>query len=369
MAVTRLTSARQQERRVAYLMLLPATLLLILFTLLPFISAIRLSFTDQPLVPQLQADGTQRPADFVGTENYQRLLRLEFITLQPEIDSATGQPARDETGALVYPRARTILRGNEQYDGLSELNQFDLFGTRYLVAAGDPTFWRSLTNIFTFVLITVPVQTAIALGLALLVNQKLKAANFFRTVYFAPVVTSMAIVSVIWFFLYNPQEGLINNFLSIFQLGPFQWLDHPASSMVSIIIMSIWQGAGFQMIIFLAGLQDIPEELYEASALDGANIVQQFLFVTLPGLRNTTLFVAISTTILAFKLFVQVDVMTFGRGGPEDSTITPILHLVNEGFRGSQQVGYASAIAVVFLLIVFAISVAQRRILSGGQTA
>lgn len=356
-------SASAAERRVAYLMLLPAGLLLIFFTLLPFLSAIRLSFTNQPLVPQLQPDGTQRPADFVGLANYARLLRVEFIPLQPEV-GADGQPQRDETGALVYPRARSILRGDERYEGLAELAQIDLFGARTLIAAGDPSFWHALRNVFTFVLLVVPLQTGLALALAILVNQKIRFSNFFRTVYFAPVVTSMAIVSVIWFFLYNPNEGLINNFLGIFSAGPFDWLDHPASAMLSIIIMSIWQGVGFQMIIFLAGLQEIPESLYEASALDGANAWQQFLYVTLPGLRNTTLFVAISTTILAFKLFVQVDVMTFGRGGPDDATLTPILHLVNQGFRGSQQVGYASAIAVVFLLIVFAISFIQRRILT-----
>ncbi|MCC6613847.1 MAG: sugar ABC transporter permease [Anaerolineae bacterium] len=347
----------------AYLFLLPAALLLIVFSLIPFLSALRLSFTNQPLVPQLLPDGTQRSADFIGFDNYSDLLRVQLVTLEPELGD-DGQPQRDDNGDLVYPRARTILRGSDQYEGMSELTQFDLFGTRYLVAASDPTWWRSLFNVFTFVIIVVPVQTSFALALAMLVNQKIRASNFFRTVYFAPVVTSMAIVSVIWFFLYNPDQGFINNFLSIFRIGPFQWLDHPASAMLSIILMSIWQGVGFQMIIFLAGLQEIPENLYEASALDGANAVQQFRFVTLPSLRNTTIFVAISTTILAFKLFVQVDVMTFGRGGPEDATITPILHLVNEGFRGSQRVGYASAIAVVFLLLVLAISLVQRRVLT-----
>jgi multiple sugar transport system permease protein len=172
---------------------------------------------------------------------------------------------------------------------------------------------------------------------------------------------------VLWFFLYNPSDGLINNFLKVFNIGPFQWLEHPASALIAIIIMSIWQGVGFQMVIYLAGLQEISEDLYEAASIDGANRIQQFRFVTLPSLRNTTLFVAISTTILAFKLFVQVDVMTFGRGGPENATITPILHMVNEGFRSAQRVGYAAAIAVVFVLIVLAISLIQRRVLSYGD--
>jgi multiple sugar transport system permease protein len=364
-----ISTAKRRERITAYAMLSPVILLLGLFLIAPFFYAFYLSFTNQPLVPQLRPDGTQRPADFVGIENYSRLLRVELLTLAPEL-GADGQPVLDENGAVVYQRPRTILRNDPRYEGLSELLQFNIGGTQYLVAAGDPTFMRSLVNIGFFVLVVVPLQTAFALGLALLVNQKLAGTNIYRTVYFSPVVTSMAIVSVIWFFLYNPSEGLINNFLRVFNLGPYDWLEHPASAMMAIILMSIWQGVGFQMIIFLAGLQEIPDSLYEASGLDGANRWQQFWYVTLPSLRNTMLFVAISTTILAFKLFVQVDVMTFGRGGPEDSTITPILHLVNEGFRGSQRVGYASAISVVFVLIVLAISLIQRNVLSGeGENA
>jgi len=128
------------------------------------------------------------------------------------------------------------------------------------------------------------------------------------------------------------------------------------------MLLSIWQGVGFQMVIYLAGLQEIPEQLYEAGSLDGANIWQKFRYITLPGLRNTSIFVLVSTTILAFKLFTQVEVMTFGRGGPGNSTITTVLHLVNQGFR-QQRVGYASAIAVVFVVMVTIIALVQRRLL------
>jgi multiple sugar transport system permease protein len=362
-------SEKTAERFTAYSMFAPAAVLLAIFLIVPFVRAFSLSLTNQPLVPRLVqvTDETtgetrleQEAAQPVGLENYIRLLGLQVFTLPPLLDEQTGEPLRDEQGNIAYESARTYLRPAR----LQELAQVNLFGTQYLIGASDAAFYRSLGNIFTFVLLVVPLQTGFALGLAMLVNQKLAGTNIYRTIYFSPVVTTMAVVSVLWFFLYNPSAGLINSFLNVFGIGPFAWLDHPASAMFSILLLSIWQGVGFQMVIYLAGLQEIPEELYEAAALDGANGWQRFRYITLPGLRNTTLFVAISTTILAFKLFVQVDVMTFGQGGPELSTITPILHMVNEGFREAQNVGYASAIAVVFVLIVLGISLVQRRVLS-----
>lgn len=346
---------RERNQNVAYLMMLPASFLLLLFLIIPFFMAFYLSMTDQRLI-------SPNAPQFVGLQNYQRLLRLEFITLQPVIDEETGQPAIDEDGNVEYPRARTILREDERYEDLRELTTLNLFGQRILVAAGDPVFIRAFLNNVYFVVIVVPLQTAFALGLAMLVNQKLKGVNFFRTVYFSPVVTTMAVVSVLWFFLYNPSEGLINAVLGLFGIGPYQWLEHPASAMPAIMLLSIWQGVGFQMVIYLAGLQDIPDSLYEASAIDGASRWQQFRYITLPGLSNTTVFILISTTILAFKLFTQVEVMTRGTGGPEDSTATMMFHLVAQGFK-EQRVGYASAIAVVFVLLVLIIAFFQRRVL------
>lgn len=351
---------RRGENIVGFLMLSPASLLLIIFLVIPFFYAGYLSFTDQPLVPRLvrtvdeetgEVSFEQEPPDFIGFENYSNLLKLELFTLESEIN---------EDGVEEYPRPRTLLRPKD----LQELYQFDFGGTRYLLGAGDADFYRSLFNIFYFVIVVVPIQTGLALGLAMLVNQKLPGNEVFRTIYFSPVVTSMAIVSVLWFFLYNPQDGLINSALGVVGLGPYGWLEDPQEAFPAIFIMSIWQGVGFQMVIYLAGLQQIPDSLYEASSIDGANRLQQFRHITVPSLRNTTLFVMISTTILAFKLFVQVDVMTFGRGGPDNATITPVLHMVNSGFRGSQRVGYASAIAVVFVLLVLVISLLQRRILT-----
>jgi multiple sugar transport system permease protein len=184
--------------------------------------------------------------------------------------------------------------------------------------------------------------------------------NVFRTIYFSPVVTTMVVVSTIWFFLYNPGEGLINAFIqtiSFGRLGPYSWLQDTKLVFPAIMLMSIWQGVGFQMVIYLAGLQEIPTSMYEAAQVDGANKIQQFFNVTLPQLRNTTIFVVLATTILAFKLFTQVEVMT--KGGPQNASMTTIVHAVHQGW-GNLKVGYASAITVVFFLIVLGVSLLQR---------
>jgi multiple sugar transport system permease protein len=230
----------------------------------------------------------------------------------------------------------------------------------------DSTFHRGLLNNFLFAAIVVPVQTSLALLLAILVNQKIRLSNFFRTIYFVPVVVPMVVVAVIWTFLYNPGEGTINAFIqALTGLGPFDWLGNTNLAFPAIMVLSIWQGVGFQMVIYLAGLQEIPEEVYEASAIDGATKIQEFFYVTVPMLRNTHIFVITATTILAFRLFVQVDVMT--NGGPQNATMTTMLHVVNQGFR-ELRVGYASAITVVFFLIVLAVSMLQRVFLREERT-
>src|SRR5207249_2829107 len=161
---------------------------------------------------------------------------------------------------------------------------------------------------------------------------------------------------VVWTFLYDPDKGLINEFIksiSFGHFGPYQWLNDVHLALPAIMIMSIWQGVGFQMVIYLAGLQDIPESLYEAAQIDGAGRWSQFISITIPQLRNTSTFVIIATTIMAFKLFSQVQIMT--QGGPENATITTVYYVVHQGFS-NLRVGYASAIAVIFFLIVLVIS-------------
>ena len=290
----RIPTYRRKESALAWLFSTPAIIFLLLFLIIPFIWAIWMSFTNMRLIPN-----PNLPTEFVGLRNYIRLF-------------------------------------------------------------SDGVFVKAILNNFYFVVVVVPLQTAFALGLAMLINQELKGMNIYRTIYFSPVVTSMTVVSIVWTLLYNPGEGLINAFLqaiSFGKLGPYNWLTNTKLVFPAIMLMSIWQGVGFQMVIFLAGLQEIPTSLYEAAQVDGASGWQQFVNITLPQLRNTTIFVVISTTILAFKLFDQVKVMT--NGGPQNASMTTMLYAIETGW-GRLKVGYASAITVVFFIIVLIISIVQR---------
>lgn len=225
-------------------------------------------------------------------------------------------------------------------------------------------FYLGLKNNLVFAVIVVPLQTALALALALLLNRPLKAMAFFRTFFFMPVVFPMALVAVVWKVIYSRGElGMLNSFLdfvSFGALGPYDWLGNPKTALLAIIIMSIWQGAGLQMVIILAGLQSISNDLYEAAILDRAGRWQQFLHVTFPGLRNTLIFVVMVTTILSFRLFDQVYIMT--QGGPQGSTSTIMYQAVTSAFDANN-VGRASAITVLFFIIVLSIALVQRRVL------
>lgn len=334
-----------------------AFLLLLVFLIGPFFAGIWFSFTDQRLI-------SANPTEFVGLRNYTRLLRLGLLPLDPLVDEATGQFQRDEAGRLEFPRSRAFTRDEEkypQYAGLTEWFYLDQGDKRYVVLAGDPDFMRSLVNNFFFALVVIPVQTGMGLLLALLVNQGLRGQTFFRTMYFAPVVTSMVVVSIVWRFLYDVNHGLVNEMVRALTFGlvqPINWLGEPGVAMWAIIIMSVWQGAGMQMMLFVAGLQQIPEELYEAASIDGANGWQKFAFITIPGLRNVLVFIFLTITIAAFQLFDQVLVMT--NGGPDGATSTVVFHMFKNGFR-EQDIAYASTIAVVFFLIIVLVNVIQRR--------
>ena len=231
----------------------------------------------------------------------------------------------------------------------------------YTQVLGDPLFWKGFWNNVWFVLLVVPLQTVFALWLAILVNQSIPGRTIFRTIFFMPVVTVMAAAAVIWTLLYNP-EGLVNAVMETVTFGAFapDWLNSTTWALPAIVVVSLWQGVGFQMIILLAALQDVPGVLYEASQVDGASRWQQFVNVTLPGIRNGLIFVVTVTTILAFRLFDQVWIMPQTAGGPLDATRTMMLHMVDIGFS-SQLIGRASAVAVVFFVIVLVLTLLQRR--------
>jgi multiple sugar transport system permease protein len=214
----------------------------------------------------------------------------------------------------------------------------------------SPEFWQALKNTFVFALVGGPLTVAASLAAALLVNAK--AARFrglFRTIYFIPFVTTLVAVSVVWRYLYHPQYGLIDYGLAKVGIRGPDWLGDPHWALAAIILMSAWKNFGYNMLIFIAGLQSIPEELYEAAQLDGAGPLLRFRHVTLPMLGPTLLFVAVITMIGYFQLFAEPYVMT--QGGPLGSTTSMVLLMYQEGFRW-WRMGYAAALAFVLFVVM-----------------
>lgn len=261
---------------------------------------------------------------------------------------------------LILPVVLAFVYSFMNYNMLNADTKTFTGFSNYVRLFKDEGFYLALKNTLYFVVLVVPLQSAVALGLAILVNKKVKVASIGRVFFFSPVVTSMVVVAILWTFLYNMNNGLINHALGLIGIPKQPFLLSKNQAMNSIIFMSIWQAAGFQMMIFLAGLQDVSQELYEAADIDGANRWQKFWNVTLPSINHVTGFVLIITTIQAFRLFIQPFVMT--NGGPSDSTKTLVFSLYEQGFQ-FRDVGYSSAIAVVFFLVVLIVSIVLKRIL------
>jgi len=239
--------------------------------------------------------------------------------------------------------------GNTRFVGLA--NYRDLLTT--------PLFWTALRNTLYFVLVGGPLSVAVSLAAALLVNARtVRLKPFFRAAFFAPWVTTLVAVALLWRYIYHPQYGLLNAAIGVFGLGPVDWLGDPAWAMPSIILLSVWKNFGYNMLIFLAGLQAIPEELYEAASLDGAGAWHRFRHVTVPMLGPTLVFVGIVTMITSFQIFSEPYVMT--QGGPLKSTTTLMLFMYEEGFRW-WRLGFAATIAVVLFLLTLAGTVVQLR--------
>ena len=352
MASSRLVTSN----RAGWLMALPSLALIGLFVVLPFVLAFALSFTNQRLV-------SPNAAQWVGGSNYAQLLSVGAIHLDPLRDAA-GAVVTDADGNPDYPRLREFTRNNPDHprlDGMREWFSVPWAGGRTFVLARDVVFMKAVVNTLVFVVVVAPLQAALALGLALLINQRLRGINVFRTVYFMPVVVSIVVVSLLWRFILS-EDGLLNNLLAGLSFGAIDgpdWLGNPRTALGSIIVMSIWQAVGFHMVIWLSGLQTISPTLYEAGAIEGASGWQTFRFITWPGLRNTAVLILIVITIQAFALFAQIDVMT--GGGPLDSTQTIVFQAVDRGY-GKQDISGGSTISVILFVIVLTVSLIQRRI-------
>jgi multiple sugar transport system permease protein len=222
---------------------------------------------------------------------------------------------------------------------------------------GDASFWTALKNTFYYSAFHIPLTMAAALGLALLLNRKLRGVAFFRTVAFFPYVTSIVAIAVVWNQLFSPEYGPINAFLrAVGVANPPGWTTSADWSMPAVILVGTWREMGYYMLLFLAGLQTIPAQLYEAAKIDGAAAWQRFRHVTIPGLRHTTFFVLVMLTIGSFKVFDLILVMT--NGGPGQSTLVLSQYIYQKGFVESQ-FGYASAVSIVLFAICFSVTVIQ----------
>jgi multiple sugar transport system permease protein len=217
--------------------------------------------------------------------------------------------------------------------------------------AEDSNFWNAFKNTLLYVL-NVPVGMAISLAIALVMNKKLKGVAFLRTLYFLPSVTSFVAIALVWMWIYHPTFGVANFLLGILGLPAIQWLNSPDTAMISVMLFSIWMGLGYQMVVFLAGLQAIPDELHEAARIDGGNSWQRFWRVTFPLLRPTTFFILVTSFIGSFQVFTSIYVMT--AGGPIRSTDVIVYHIYQAAWE-ELRMGYASAMSwVLFFIILIA---------------
>jgi multiple sugar transport system permease protein len=228
----------------------------------------------------------------------------------------------------------------------------------------DRFFWQALGNTLKLLLLAVPTSILLSLGVAILLNQRLPGRSLLRTLYFLPVVTSTVAASIVWTWIFQPRYGLLDNLIfTPLGLPDIRWLTQPDLALYPIAVVFIWQRIGFDMVLFLAGLQNIPRELYEAAMIDGATRWQRFRYVGLPLLSPTTFLVVVLGLIQGFQIFDQVYIMTLrtSPGGVGGSATTLAYYLYRSGFRDSQ-FGYASAIALVLFLIILSVTITELRL-------
>jgi multiple sugar transport system permease protein len=263
---------------------------------------------------------------------------------------------------FVVPVAAALAMSLTDFDiyALADWRNLRIVGlSNYVELLQRPLFWRALGNTVYFVAVGVPLSLAASLGAALLLNSPLaRFQPFFRTALFAPVVTTVVAVAVIWRYLLGTRYGFINYALGAIGIAPVDWLGDPHFAMPAIILFAVWKNFGYNMIILLAGLQAIPRELYEAARIDGASSLAQFRYVTLPVLTPILTIVGILTVAGYFQLFAEPYVMT--QGGPLQSTVSVLYFMYEEGFKW-WNLGNASAVAFLLFLLIFAVTLVQMR--------
>lgn len=244
----------------------------------------------------------------------------------------------------------SIIRPTQPWVGLAN----------YRKLLADPLFWTSMKNTLTYSVGVVPLQMVLALLVALLLNTGIKGKKFFRLLYYLPVITPLSIAAVIWTWMYHPNLGIFNQIVSIIGLQPQDWLGDPNWAMFSVILVAIWSGIGYRMVVYLAALQGIPRAYYEAAAIDGAGRWDAFRYITLPLLKPTTLYILVTSVISSFQVFGLINVLT--GGGPLDATQVVVSYIFKRAF-GDLQFGLAAAMSFVLFGIILLITVIQWKFL------
>lgn len=257
----------------------------------------------------------------------------------------------------LYPLGYALYASLTRWNGLTPPQFIGL--DNYTALLGDEYFLKTLWNT-AFYMIGIPIGLVLALLLAIALNRRIPGRTAFRTIYYVPVISSLAAIAIVWQFAYNGDFGLVNQVLAWFGIDGPDWLQNTATVKPAIIIMAVWKGLGYSMLLYLAAIQSVPRSLYEAASLDGANGYHRFRWITLPMVRPVTFFLVVTNVIAGSQIFTEINIMT-PTGGPEFSSASIVYYIVRKAFK-YQQMGYATAMAVVLGLIVFVVTLIQFRL-------
>lgn len=344
------------EGRVAAVFLAPFILLALAFILYPVGQAVYMSFFDFDLLTQMATNfGVQNYVQMLGGQNltwsfdYLWFWRLLLVAASVALFVRVFTGRASQRGAFIAVAIIALV--------------FAVILGIHPAADGrwnDPRFWAALQNTVEFTVISTPLLVGLGLALAMAVNRPGRLTVAYRTMFFLPYVLPVSVVTLIWIYLLNPGRGLVSVVTDALGLAPIDFLHSAALALPSVIFTTVWWTVGFNMVLFLAGLQDIDQHLYEAASLDGAGRWGKFVNITVPSLRRVTLLVMVTQVVASFQVFGQVYIMT--RGGPGDSSLVLIQDVYQSGIRDAR-LGYASALSLVLLAIILVVSIAQLRFL------
>lgn len=358
-------SLSQRDAVWGYLFVAPAVIGFIVFAVGPLVASIFLGFTEWNLVNDPQ---------WIGTENWRTIFTFDIAETPPAVDPETGENffrcgrskvPESQVAALegtIEERTRRVITCAPIYTvasdvlprGYQEVSTINLGDKVYVLGSRDPIFWKSLYNT-AFLLLGIPVSMALSLLIAVMLNQGLRGTSIFRAIYYLPSILPIAATALIWTWIFNPDFGLLNYFLrEVGMRSDIKWLADAATVKPALIMMGVWGGMGFSILIYLAALQNVPSHLYEAAEIDGAGTLARFRYITWPSLTPTTFFLLVTGMIGGFQNFIQPYIMT--NGGPYFASTTTVMVIWQNAFR-DLQMGYASVQAWILGAIIIVITI------------